>query len=95
MIAVADASPLCYLVLIGEIELLPQCFTRVLVPQAVIAELRHDDAPAAVREWASNLPAWMALRLGRVSHLLRIGLHFWLTFPPRPDHATGHCRVFP
>lgn len=59
MIAVADASPLCYLVLIDEIGLLPQCFSQILVPRAVIAELLHDDAPAAVRAWASNLPAWI------------------------------------
>ena len=62
MIAVADASQLCYLALIGEIELLPQCFSQVLVPQAVITELLHDDAPAAVREWASNLPAWVCVK---------------------------------
>jgi predicted nucleic acid-binding protein len=41
MIAVADASPLCYLVLIGEIDLLPQSFSQVLVPHAVITELLH------------------------------------------------------
>jgi predicted nucleic acid-binding protein len=56
MIAVADASPLCYLVLIGEIGLLPKLFIQVVVPQSVIDELRHEDAPAAVRAWASHLP---------------------------------------
>lgn len=60
MIAVADASPLCYLVLIGEIDLLQKIFGQVLVPQAVIAELLHEDAPEAVRSWASNLPAWIS-----------------------------------
>jgi predicted nucleic acid-binding protein len=61
MIAVLDASPLCYLVLIGEIDLLPQLFSRVVVPQTVIVELRHDDAPATVRNWASNLPIWISV----------------------------------
>ncbi len=61
MIAVADASPLCYLVLIGEIDLLPALFLRVAVPQAVIAELLHEDAPEVVRNWASNLPAWICV----------------------------------
>ena len=61
MIAVADASPLCYLVLIGEIDILPQLFRRVLVPQAVVLELLHEDAPAAVRTWVSNLPAWISV----------------------------------
>ncbi len=61
MIAVVDASPLCYLVLIGEIDLLPQLFSRVMVPQAVILELLHEDAPEVVRNWASNLPVWISV----------------------------------
>ena len=59
MIAVADASPLCYLVLIGQIELLPKLFLRVAVPQSVIRELLHEDAPEEVRTWASSLPGWI------------------------------------
>jgi predicted nucleic acid-binding protein len=39
MIAVADTSPLCYLILIGEIDLLPKLFDRVLLPEAVRTEL--------------------------------------------------------
>jgi predicted nucleic acid-binding protein len=61
VIAVADASPLCYLVLIGEIDLRPQLFSRVLVPHAVVLELLHEDAPAAVRAWASNPPEWISV----------------------------------
>jgi hypothetical protein len=56
MIAVADTSPLCYLVLISEIDLLPKLFGRVLVPHAVIAELLREDAQEGVRAWASNRP---------------------------------------
>lgn len=59
MIAVADTSPICYLILIGAIDLLPKLFSRVLVPHAVLAELLHEDAPVAVRNWASNLPPWI------------------------------------
>ncbi len=62
MIAVADTSPICYLVLIGEIDLLPKLFSQVLAPQAVIAELLHEDAPEAVRSWASNLPYWICAK---------------------------------
>jgi predicted nucleic acid-binding protein len=32
MIAVADTTPICYLILIGEIHLLPKLFTRVMMP---------------------------------------------------------------
>jgi len=62
MIAVADASPLCYLILIGQIDLLPKLFVHVAVPRTVIAELLHEDAPEAVRTWASDLPAWIGVQ---------------------------------
>jgi predicted nucleic acid-binding protein len=33
MIVVSDTSPLCYLLLIDLIEVLPQLFERVIIPQ--------------------------------------------------------------
>jgi len=62
MIAVADTSPLCYLVLIDEVDLLRQLFSQVVLPSAVITELLHEDAPEAVRGWAANLPSWVSVR---------------------------------
>ena len=59
MIAIADTSPLCYLILIDEVDVLPKLFSKVVVPAAVISELLHEDAPAAVRGWAANLPPWV------------------------------------
>lgn len=50
MIAVADASPLCYLILINEVDLLPKLFSEVVIPSAVI------------RGWAANLPPWASVR---------------------------------
>lgn len=61
MIAVANASPICYLVLIGEIELLPKLFREVLVPRPVIEELLAEGAPTVVRSWASTPPAWVRI----------------------------------
>lgn len=49
MIVVADTSPLNYLVLINEVELLPVLFGQVLVPQAVFHELQHPKTPAKMR----------------------------------------------
>ena len=60
MIAVADTSPICYLVLIDEVDLLRRLFSRVVVPSAVMTELLHEDAPDAVRSWATNLPSWVS-----------------------------------
>ncbi|HLG16015.1 MAG TPA: DUF3368 domain-containing protein [Blastocatellia bacterium] len=62
MIAVADASPLCYLVLIGRVELLPTLFGDVLIPQSVRDELADEDAPEAVRTWIAAPPGWLEIR---------------------------------
>ena len=59
MTAATDTSPVCYLVLIGEVELLQELFGSVLMPRAVLTELRHEDAPENVRAWAANLPSWI------------------------------------
>jgi predicted nucleic acid-binding protein len=41
MIAVTDTSPVCYLILIGEVELLRRLFGSVVMPRAVLTELLH------------------------------------------------------
>ncbi len=62
MIAVADASPVCYPVPIGEIVILPKLFSQVIVPPAVIAEPLHEDAPKPVRDWATEPPPWVSIQ---------------------------------
>jgi predicted nucleic acid-binding protein len=62
MIVVSNTSPLNYLVLIGDIELLPKLFGRVIIPQAVLDELRSSDAPDAVRQWSNAAPPWLQTR---------------------------------
>ncbi len=57
MIVVADTSPLNYLLLIDEIDLLPAIFGRVLLPQAVFQELQHPKTSPKVRQWLTHLPA--------------------------------------
>ncbi|MGA2572065.1 MAG: hypothetical protein ABSF23_16270 [Terracidiphilus sp.] len=56
MIVVADTSPLNYLILIGEIEILPKLYDKVLLPEEVHRELQRAQTPSAVREWAASLP---------------------------------------
>lgn len=62
MIVVSDTSPLNYLVLIAQENLLLELFGRVIIPQAVLNELQSKDAPPQVREWSSNLPAWIEVK---------------------------------
>jgi len=65
MIVVADTTPLNYLMLIGEIELLPQLFGWVLIPFAVFEELNQAETPGAVRNWMANPPPWLEVRILR------------------------------
>ena len=61
MIVVADSSPLHYLILIEQAELLQQLYEKVLIPDAVAAELRAAASPRTVREWVSNPPSWLRI----------------------------------
>ena len=63
MIVVADTSPVCYLILIGEIDVLSKLFTQVLLPREVLDELLDDDAPPPVRSWANAPPPWISIRV--------------------------------
>jgi predicted nucleic acid-binding protein len=62
VIVVADTTPFNYLILIGQIQVLQQLFTRVFIPEAVIAELRHLSASTPVRDWADAVPEWVQIR---------------------------------
>lgn len=65
MIVVADTSPLNYLIRLGHPDVLHEIYGRVLVPDAVLSELQHPDAPAEVCAWASAPPAWLEERRAR------------------------------
>lgn len=65
MIVVSDTSPLNYLILIGQIELLPAMFGTVIVPPAVIKELQHPDTSEIVRAWMASPPEWVQVRSPR------------------------------
>ena len=63
MIVVSDTSPLCYLLLIDLIDLLPQLYGRVIIPQAVFNELATPKSPAPVREWIAQPPDWLEVQV--------------------------------
>jgi predicted nucleic acid-binding protein len=62
MIVVADTSPINYLVLIQEIDILPKMYGSVVVPQTVRDELVRLSAPQLVRSWVDHLPVWLEVR---------------------------------
>jgi predicted nucleic acid-binding protein len=62
MFVVADTSPLNYLILIEQTAVLPALYARVLLPPAVVTELRDPEAPETARAWVDALPSWCETR---------------------------------
>lgn len=101
MIAAADTSPILYLVLIGEADLLADLFVEVLVPPAVVSELSHPGSPDSVRAWVQRPPAWLRLEerpdIGAVSAARRLHAGerevLALAIELRPDRVLLDDRV--
>jgi predicted nucleic acid-binding protein len=62
MIVIADATPLNYLVLIHQADLLPELFGVVLIPPAVFEELYHPETPDSVRTWIAYPQSWLRVQ---------------------------------
>ena len=60
-LVISDTSPLRYLVLIGEADLLPALYSEVLIPEAVADELNHPSTPEAVGAGSSIGPSGCTL----------------------------------
>jgi predicted nucleic acid-binding protein len=56
---VSDTSPLNYLVLIKQINILAMLYGRVFIPQSVSEELNAPETPEPVRAWRTGLPDWV------------------------------------
>jgi len=73
-VVVADTTPLNYLVLIEQIEVLHRLFGEVMIPEAVLTELRHPKAPMAVTAWLQNLPHWLRImKVSEVDRTIQLG----------------------
>jgi predicted nucleic acid-binding protein len=60
-LVVADSSPLHYLVLLGQHELLRQLFDSIVIPPKVAEELSQPSTPPEVLEWIRSPPAWLSV----------------------------------
>jgi predicted nucleic acid-binding protein len=65
-LVIADTSPINYFLLIGNIDVLPKLFEKVIVPEIVRDELAHPKAPAVVRNWIASPPDWVEIRNAKV-----------------------------
>ena len=62
MIVVSDTSPICYLVLLDLIDLLPRLYGRILIPEWVQVELAAAKAPETVQAWIAKPPDWLEVQ---------------------------------
>jgi predicted nucleic acid-binding protein len=62
MIIVSNTSPINYLILIGHINLLPELFGAIIIPQAVYSELSDASAPSPVQTWIATPPDWLKIQ---------------------------------
>jgi predicted nucleic acid-binding protein len=76
MLVIADTSPLHYLVLIEQTDILPSLFGRVIIPPMVAEELQRFRTPDPVRAWIGSPPAWLEMRVPQqplITVTLRLG----------------------
>ena len=62
MVVVADSSPLRYLIVLGEQDLLPELLGEIWIPSAVLEELSASAAPVGVRAFLHSPPGWLKVR---------------------------------
>jgi predicted nucleic acid-binding protein len=67
-VVISDTSPLNYLVMIGEIEILQRLYDRVLIPFEVLAELEDSGTPPQVLQWVRARPDWLEVRKVDIPH---------------------------
>lgn len=70
MIVISDTSPLCYLLLIDLIDLLPELYDRIVIPEIIRDELAAPKSPAIVQAWIAQPPSWLEIRAVTTSNTL-------------------------
>jgi len=62
MTVVSNTTPLNYLILIGQADILSKLYELVVIPEAVFNELTAQSTPQLVHEWIANKPDWLKVR---------------------------------
>jgi predicted nucleic acid-binding protein len=61
MIVICDTSPILYLILINQIELLPRFYQTIIIPDIVQSEMQATGAPVALQKWIDRPPQWLEI----------------------------------
>jgi len=60
-VVVSDTTPIHYLILVGQVSILEKLYANIIIPPAVLSELRHASAPPPISAWAFRTPAWITV----------------------------------
>ncbi|NES18916.1 MAG: DUF3368 domain-containing protein [Symploca sp. SIO3E6] len=73
MIVVSDTSPICYLLLINQIDILQTLYNSVTIPQTVADELRASESPPVVKRWIAQPPDWLEIQPIKTPQWVELG----------------------
>jgi len=73
MIVVSDTSPICYLLLINQIDILQTLYNSVTIPQTVADELRASESPPVVKRWIAQPPDWLEIQSIKTPQRVEMG----------------------
>lgn len=62
MIIVSDTSPICYLLLINQIDILQILYDSITIPQTVADELSASESLPVVKNWITQPPNWLQIQ---------------------------------
>lgn len=68
MPVVSNTTPINYLVLIQQADVLREVYRQIVIPQAVLNELQRSETPIAVSEWITNRPDWIEVQQISMAH---------------------------
>jgi predicted nucleic acid-binding protein len=61
-VIISNTTPINYLVLIDQINVLRRLYAHVMIPQAVFGELQDEGTPGKVKAWVASHPEWLEVR---------------------------------
>lgn len=73
MIIVSDTSPICYLLLINQIDILPTLYNVIVIPKTVADELAASESPPIVKNWIDQPPIWLQIDTTELPQAIDIG----------------------
>ena len=62
MIVVCDTSPINYLLLIDQIDLLPRLFKQIMIPDIAKDKMLAPGASPTLQKWISHPPSWLTIQ---------------------------------